>query len=139
MRIDKSLSINFPQSPSAPSDPPSKTTMSPIQPYNISIPQSQIDNLKQKLPLASFPNELEDAGWDLGCPLTDIKRLTKAWEHWDWRQAEKKLNAYPQFHTDIEVDGFGTLDTHFVFQKSEAKDAIPLLFVHGCRSLSRYS
>jgi len=112
--------------------------MSNIQPYNISIPQSQIDNLKHKLSLASFPHELEGAGWDLGCPLTDIKRLTKAWEVWDWRQAEKKLNAYPQFHTDIDVTGFGSLDIHFVYQKSEAKDAIPLLFVHGCRFLSHY-
>jgi len=95
--------------------------MSNIQPYNISIPQSQIDNLKHKLSLASFPDELEGAGWDLGCPLTDIKRLTKAWEVWDWRQAEKKLNAYPQFHTDIDVTGFGSLDIHFVYQRARLR------------------
>ena len=141
MRIPITQSVFVsPQAPvlhQTPRSPPSKTTMSHIQPYNISIPQAQIDNLKQKLSLASFPDEFEDAGWDLGCPLTDIKRLAKAWVEWDWRQAEKKLNAYPQFHTDIEVDGFGTLDLHFVYQKSEAKDAIPLLFVHGCRFPSR--
>lgn len=108
--------------------------MSDIKPFIIEIPQSKIDKLKLKLSLAEFPDELEGAEWDLGCPLSDIKRLTKGWEACDWRQAEKKLNAYPQYHTDIDVDDFGSLDIHFVHQRSEAKNAIPLLFVHGCRS-----
>ena len=110
--------------------------MSQPQPFAINIPQSKIDRLKQKLSLAEFPDELEGVGWDLGCPLADIKRLTKAWEQWDWRPAEKKLNDVPQFHTDVEVDGFGTLDIHFVHTQSEAPHAIPLLFVHGCKSLT---
>lgn len=108
--------------------------MSAYQPFKIDIQQSSIDRLKQKLSLAEFPDELDDAGWDLGSPLGDIKRLTKAWENWDWRQAEKKLNEYPQFHTGVQVDGFGNLDIHFVYKQSEAPDAIPLLFVHGCKS-----
>ena len=109
--------------------------MSSPEPFTIAIVQSKVDRLKQKLSLADFPDELDNSGWDLGCPLADIKRLTKAWEHWDWRQAETKLNEYPQFHTGIEVDGFGSLDVHYLYQESEAKDAIPLLFVHGCKSL----
>jgi len=116
-----------------------KNLMSDLKPFTIEIPPAKIDKLRQKLSLAEFPDELEGSGWDLGCPLADIKRLTKAWEQWDWRQAEKKLNAYPQFHMDIDVDGFGTLDIHFLLQRSEAKDAIPLLFVHGCKLLSRCS
>ncbi len=106
------------------------------EPYQISVPQKQIDALKTKLSLAQFPNELEESGWDLGVPLTDMKRLTKAWEQWDWRQAEEKLNETPQYHIPISVDGFGELDIHFVWQKSSAKNAIPLLFVHGCMTLS---
>lgn len=109
--------------------------MASPQPFTIDVPQARVDRLKQKLSLAEFPDELEESGWDYGSPLADIKRLTKAWEKWDWRQAEKKLNQYPQFHTDIEVDGFGTLDIHFIHQISQAKSAIPLLFVHGCESL----
>jgi hypothetical protein len=58
--------------------------------------------------------------------------LTKAWEQFDWRKAEDKLNETPQFHTDVEVDGFGSLNIHFVHQKSPISGAIPLLFVHGC-------
>ncbi|KAI9874602.1 MAG: hypothetical protein M1830_009577, partial [Pleopsidium flavum] len=105
--------------------------MSSPKPFLIHIPQSKIDNLRQKLSLAEFPDQLEEAAWDLGCPVADIERLATAWQQWDWRQAEKKLNEYPQFHTDVEVDGFGSLDIHLVHQKSKVKEAIPLLFVHG--------
>jgi hypothetical protein len=102
------------------------------EPYTISVPQEKIDNLKTKLALAEFPDELSESAWDLGVPLSDMKRLTKAWAQWDWRAAEEKLNKVPQFHTNIEVDGFDKLDIHFIWQKSEVKNAIPLLFVHGC-------
>lgn len=107
--------------------------MSP-EPYQISVPDSQIDILRTKLSYATFPDELPASGWDLGAPLTDVKRLAKVWEQWDWRQAESRLNRVPQFHTPINVRGFGHLDIHFVWQKSEVKEAIPLLFVHGCES-----
>lgn len=103
------------------------------KPYNISVSQDKVDNLKRKLSLAEFPDELEAAKWDLGAPLAEIKRLTKAWEAWDWRQAEHRLNQIPQNHTGIKVDGFEELDIHFVWQKSKVKNAIPLLFVHGCK------
>jgi len=101
--------------------------------FKIDIPQNKVDDLKTKLQLAEFPDELDDAAWDYGAPLADVKRLAKAWEKWDWRQAENKLNEHPQFHTGIDVSGFGNLDIHFLHQKSETKGAIPLLFVHGCK------
>jgi hypothetical protein len=107
--------------------------MAPPTPFQISIPQSKIDTLKTKLSLAEFPTELPVSKWDLGVPLADMKRLTKAWENWDWRQCEERLNRIPQYKTPVHVDGFGELDIHFVWQKSEVKNAIPLLFVHGCK------
>lgn len=108
------------------------------EPYTISISQEKIDTLKTKLSIAEFPDELSDAKWDLGTPLDDLQRLVKAWEKWDWRQAEERLNrTLPQFHTGINVDGFGELDIHFVWQKSEVANAIPLLFVHGCKSSNK--
>jgi hypothetical protein len=103
------------------------------EPYQISVPQEKIDALKTKLAVAEFPDELEASGWDLGSPLADVKRLSQAWLQWDWRQAEERLNKVPQFHTGIKVDGFHELDIHFVWQKSPVKNAIPLLFVHGCK------
>lgn len=107
--------------------------MSP-KPFKVNVPQEKIDNLSAKLALTDFPDELEESGWDLGVPLQDAKRLIKAWQKWDWRTAEENINKLPQFHTGINVDGFGELDIHFVWQKSSIKNAIPLLFSHGCKS-----
>lgn len=102
------------------------------QSYKISVPQAKIDKLKAKLALAEFPDEQPNSAWDMGPPLADMKRLVKAWENYDWRKDEEKLNqTLPQFHTGIKVDGFEELDIHFIWQKSEMKNAIPLLFVHG--------
>ncbi|KAJ7148030.1 Alpha/Beta hydrolase protein [Mycena crocata] len=102
-------------------------------PFNISIPQEQLDDLKRKLELTRFPDQLEDAGWSYGAPLADIKRLVSRWKDgYDWRKHEDLLNTeLPQFTRDIVVEGFGTLNVHYVHKKSALQDAIPLLFVHG--------
>jgi pimeloyl-ACP methyl ester carboxylesterase len=105
--------------------------MSSPKPYKISVPQEQIDLLKQKLSLTTFPTETSDSGWDRGAPLADIKRLAESWKTFDWRAAEAELNKLPQFTADIEVDGFGTIDVHFIYQRSSNRKAIPLCFVHG--------
>lgn len=106
-------------------------------PYKISVPQEKIDTLKTKLSLATFPDELANAGWDMGSPLADVKRIVNKWQSFDWRKTEERLNQIPQYHMPIKVDGFDELDIHFVWQKSEVKNAIPLLFVHGCTCLQR--
>ena len=108
-----------------------------MEPYQIAIPESRLSNLAQKLSITSFPDELDEAGWDYGAPLADIKRLTAYWrDSFDWRKQEAEINKLPQFHSDIQIDGFGALDIHFVHKKSEVEGAIPLLFVHGCTSQS---
>ena len=83
--------------------------------------------------LRHSPDELEDSGWDYGAPLADIKRLVAYWKSgYDWRQHERRINStLPQYTTDVEVDGFGTINVHFVHQESDAVNAIPLLFCHG--------
>jgi hypothetical protein len=109
--------------------------MSTIEPFKIAIPDSEIDKLKHKLSLTQFPDELEDAGWDYGSPLYDVRSLVHYWLlDFDWRKQEAMLNKLPQFTTKIQADGFNPLTIHFIHQKSEVKGAIPLLFVHGCKS-----
>ena len=104
--------------------------------FSITVSDEQLSILRQKLALTTFPDELEDAGRDYGAPLADIRRLISRWkEGYDWRKHEAQLNAeLPQFTRDIEVEGHGTLNIHYVHKKSEVVDAIPLLFVHGCES-----
>ncbi|CCM06512.1 uncharacterized protein FIBRA_08784 [Fibroporia radiculosa] len=102
------------------------------QSFTLSVPEGDIDLLKKKLELTRFPDELGGAGWDYGVPLADVQRLVVRWkEHFNWRDAEAKINKIPQFMRDIEVEGFGSLNIHYVHQKSEVKNAVPLLFLHG--------
>ncbi|KAJ8206815.1 hypothetical protein LV164_004898 [Aspergillus fumigatus] len=107
--------------------------MNTIRPFTISIPDSQLDLLHQKLQAATFPDELDAAGWDLGVPLDEIKRLTAYWrDGFDWRAKEKELNGkLHQFMVSVSVSGFVQLDIHCVHQRSPMPGAIPLLFLHG--------
>ncbi len=103
------------------------------QPFKLSVPDADLDLLHEKLDLARFPDELDGAGWDYGVPLADVKRLVAHWKHgFDWRKSEAEINKLDMYTTDIQVDGFDTLNIHYVHQKSEVPNAIPLLFVHGC-------
>ncbi|KAG2065320.1 alpha/beta-hydrolase [Suillus decipiens] len=107
--------------------------MSSETPFQINISDEKLSTLRTKLELATFPDELQDAGWKYGSPLVDVKRLTERWRNqYDWRKYEKDINEkLPMFTRDIDVDGFDTLNIHYVHKKSETVDAIPLLFCHG--------
>jgi hypothetical protein len=104
-------------------------------PFHIQVPEHKLSSLRQKLELTTLPDELDDAGWKYGAPLADINRLLSYWKTFDWRKQEALINEeLPQFTRDIEVDGgFATLNIHYVHKKSEIENAIPLLFVHGCK------
>jgi Epoxide hydrolase N terminus len=107
--------------------------MSPESRFQISVPDEALALLHRKLADARFPDELSDVGWDYGVPLSDVKRLVSKWKDgYDWRTHEREFNKLPMFTRDIEVGGFGVLNIHYVHQRSEVENAIPLLFVHGC-------
>ena len=111
----------------------STTAPAPEEPFKIAVPDADLDLLRQKLALARFPDELDGAGWDYGAPLADVKRLAAHWKDgFDWRKTEAAINEIPMYTRDVEVEGFGTLNVHYVHKKSEVEGAIPLLFVHGC-------
>ncbi|XXH04991.1 hypothetical protein Hte_011415 [Hypoxylon texense] len=106
--------------------------MADIKPYTIAVDDQQLKDLSIRLSLAKFPDELDEAGWDMGAPLADVKRLTKYWqESYDWRKAEEEMNKLPHFVTNIQCDGFESLAIHFIHVRSKVKGAIPLLFLHG--------
>jgi pimeloyl-ACP methyl ester carboxylesterase len=108
--------------------------MASITPFKISISEDKIKRLQQKLALTDLPFEVLDPGhpWSRGVPLSEIKRLAFYWQHhFNWRAVEAKLNEFPQYTTSINVEGFDEYDIHFVHQRSQVTDAIPLLFLHG--------
>lgn len=104
-----------------------------IKPFHISIPEDRFSRLKQKLFLSDFPTELLEAEpWSRGTPLSDIKKLSEYWANgFNWRDAETKLNSFPQYMATVTVQAFGSYDVHFIHQPSSNTKAIPLLFLHG--------
>ena len=103
-----------------------------IEPYTISVAEDKLQRLRQKLDASDFPDELEQASWDYGAPLAEVKRLTKAWKDFDWRKQEVTINQLPNYKTAVQVEGFDPLEIHFIHQTSKVDRAIPLLFCHGC-------
>ncbi|KAI9436109.1 alpha/beta-hydrolase [Lactarius psammicola] len=106
--------------------------MTSEQPFKIAVPDDDLALLKRKLDDTRLPDEVNAAEWAYGAPLADIRRLASRWKDgYDWRAHESKLNALPMFTRTITVDEFDELSVHYVHQRSAAKGAIPLLFVHG--------
>ncbi|MEM7360063.1 MAG: epoxide hydrolase family protein [Pseudomonadota bacterium] len=98
-----------------------------IREFNIEIPQSDLDDLKQRLATARFPEKESVDDWSQGLPLARLKQLAEYWQHeYDWRRCEAQINQYPQFVT--ELDG---LDIHFLHIRSPEPAARPLLITHG--------
>lgn len=98
-----------------------------IHPYKISVPDREITDLQRRLDQVRWPHQLPGTSWEHGADLTSLKKITKYWRNeYDWRSAEKSLNAIPQFLTEID----GT-QLHFVHAKSNHDNAIPLILLHG--------
>ncbi|KAI0029780.1 Alpha/Beta hydrolase protein [Vararia minispora EC-137] len=102
--------------------------------HNIDVLDQQLDELVEKLALTLFPDELDNAGWDYGFPLADIKRLTTRWrDGFDWRRAEASLNAeLSMFTRDITADDSSMLNIHCMHKASKSANAILFLSIHGC-------
>jgi pimeloyl-ACP methyl ester carboxylesterase len=98
-----------------------------IEPFRLDIPQAELDDLRTRLDLTRWPEELPDVGWAYGVPLKYLQELVQYWRHeYDWRVAEARLNEWEQFTTTI--DG---ARVHFAHVRSPEPDATPLLITHG--------
>ena len=98
-----------------------------IRPFRIDMPDEAIADLRQRIVAARWPSRELVADRSQGVQLATIRELARYWAaDYDWRGCEAKLNALPQFKT--EIDG---LDIHFIHVKSEHADALPLIMTHG--------
>lgn len=101
--------------------------MSEVVPFRLNVPQADLDDLARRLARTRWPDELPGIGWEHGIPLARVKELAERWRTvYDWRAQEAKLNALPQFTT--EIDG---ANIHFVHVRSPEADALPLIITHG--------
>jgi pimeloyl-ACP methyl ester carboxylesterase len=98
-----------------------------IRPYRISVPQADLDDLRERLARTRWARDLPGAGWERGVPTGYLRELADYWaQEYDWRAHEAALNAHAQFITTI--DG---ASVQFLHLRSAQPDATPLLLLHG--------
>jgi len=105
----------------------SMPAQSAITPFKIHVDDAVLADLKQRLARTRFPGEIANSDWDYGTNLAYLRELVTYWrDRYDWRAAEKRLNQFDQFTTNI--DG---LDIHFIHQRSKNPNAMPIAITHG--------
>ncbi|WP_199336859.1 epoxide hydrolase family protein [Oscillatoria sp. FACHB-1407] len=98
-----------------------------IHPFRVQVPQELIDDLHRRLVMTRWPDQETVMDRSQGVQLATIRDLVDYWQtDYDWRNAEAKLNALPQFMTTI--DG---VDIHFIHVRSRHPNALPLIMTHG--------
>ena len=102
-------------------------TATDIRPFHVDIPEEKLAELRRRIAATRLPSRELVADRSQGVQLATIQELARYWEtDYDWRKAEAKLNALPQFTT--EIDG---VDIHFIHVKSSHENALPLIMTHG--------
>jgi pimeloyl-ACP methyl ester carboxylesterase len=98
-----------------------------IRAFTVNIPEAQVAELKRRLAATRWPTKELVGDRSQGVQLATVKELVRYWAtDYDWRKAEARLNAYPQFVT--KIDG---VDIHFIHVKSRHPNAMPLIMTHG--------
>lgn len=98
-----------------------------IRPFRANVPDSAIDDLRRRIQATRWPDKETVADPSQGPQLAKLRELVHYWgTNYDWRKAEAKLNAWPQFTTNI--DG---VDIHFIQVRSPHENALPLMISHG--------
>ena len=98
-----------------------------VRPFKVAVPQEALDDLRRRIEATRWPSKELVADRSQGVQLATMQELARYWTtEYDWRKCEAKLNALPQFTT--EIDG---VDIHFIHVKSPHDSALPLIMTHG--------
>ena len=98
-----------------------------VSPFRVNVPESDITDLRTRLSATRLPSTELVSDRSQGVQLATLKALVDYWTtEYDWRKCEAKLNALPQFTT--EIDG---VTIHFIHVKSKHENALPLIMTHG--------
>jgi pimeloyl-ACP methyl ester carboxylesterase len=98
-----------------------------ITPYRIATPDEALEDLRDRLRRTRWPDAETVDDWSQGLPLSYGKELCEYWaESYDWRATEARLNAVPQFRTDLD-----DREVHFLHVRSPHLGALPLIITHG--------
>src|SRR5262245_5762356 len=98
-----------------------------VRPFTINIPEADLEGMHERIDATRWPEKETVGDQTQGVQSETMQQLAHYWaSHYDWRDAEARLNALPQFIT--EIDG---LDIHFIHVRSRHDHALPLIVTHG--------
>ena len=103
------------------------SAMTDVRPFQVDIPEEELTELRRRIDATRWPTKEPVSDRSQGVQLATMQALVRYWVgDYDWRRCEAKLNALPQFKT--EIDG---VDIHFIHVKSPHPNALPLIMTHG--------
>jgi len=98
-----------------------------VRPFRVDVPQERLAELRFRIEATRWPSKELVSDRSQGVQLATMQALARYWAtEYDWRRVEARLNALPQFTT--EIDG---IDIHFIHVRSRHEDALPLIMTHG--------
>src|SRR6202453_1867846 len=98
-----------------------------VRPFRVNVPEAELAELRKRISATRWPDRETVTDQTQGVQLATTQALARYWRaDYDWRKVEAKLNALPNFIT--EIDG---LDIHFIHVRSKHKNALPLIITHG--------
>ncbi|MET0650855.1 MAG: epoxide hydrolase family protein [Pyrinomonadaceae bacterium] len=98
-----------------------------IRPFRVNVPREALEDLRRRLKATRWPDQETVPDYSQGAQLVKLQELVRYWgTDYDWKKAETKLNALPQFKT--RIDG---VDIHFIHVRSGHPNALPLIITHG--------
>ena len=104
-----------------------KTTADAIRPFRVNFPKAALDDLRRRIAATKWPGRETVPDETQGVQLATMQKLARYWQtDYDWRKCEVRLNALPQFITDING-----LDIHFIHVPSKHPNALPIIITHG--------
>ena len=97
------------------------------KPFQITLDQSVLDDLKKRIESTRWPDEIENSKWEHGTNKSYLQELIEYWyRDFDWKKQEDHLNSFAHFKATID-----DFEIHFIHQKGKTKNSIPLLLIHG--------
>lgn len=98
-----------------------------VRPFHVNVPETELTELRRRINATRFPERETVTDFSQGVPTATIQKIAHYWANeYDWRKVEARINAYPQFIT--QIDG---LDIHFIHVRSRHENALPLIITHG--------
>ena len=98
-----------------------------VRPFHFEAPQADLTDLRKRISATKWPDREQVTDASQGVQLATMQKLAQYWVNsHDWRKCEAKINAVPNFIT--EIDG---LDIHFIHVRSKHDNALPIIVTHG--------